>query len=284
MSVVRTPLAVLAAPRIRDGDGLEVAGLRESHPWMDPYLSIDHFVMSEPTIRPHPHAGFSAVTLIFEDSPGSIINRDSLGTVVAIEPGDVHWTQAGSGVIHEEVPSRPPTACHGAQIFVDLPAELEKSPPELYHLEAAHIPVVTLDGGGQVRVISGTFGETRSTIHPGTDVTMLDVKLPSRSTAMLAVDANRTAFPLAIRGHGSVGPVGKETELPPGHAVGFAHDGDLVRIVAGDEGLHLLLGGGQPLRQPAHWVGGLAMSTQARSAAAAQRYHAGDFGHLDPSF
>jgi redox-sensitive bicupin YhaK (pirin superfamily) len=34
---------------------------------MDPFLTIDHFVMREPSIQPHRHAGFSAVTVMFED-------------------------------------------------------------------------------------------------------------------------------------------------------------------------------------------------------------------------
>jgi redox-sensitive bicupin YhaK (pirin superfamily) len=124
MSSVRNVIGDAAAPRQAHG-GFEVAGLRSPQMSMDPYLAIDHFVISRPQFRPHPHAGFSAVTLMFEDSPGSISNRDSTGTHVTLDPGDLHWTQAGSGIVHEEVPSEPPTPCHGAQIFIDLPATVE---------------------------------------------------------------------------------------------------------------------------------------------------------------
>ena len=47
-----------------------VAGFRDPHRWMDPYLTIDHFLMDEPTFRPHPHAGFSAVTVPVDAEPG----------------------------------------------------------------------------------------------------------------------------------------------------------------------------------------------------------------------
>ena len=42
---------------------------------MDPFLMVDHFVMTGPTFAPHTHAGISAVTAIFEDATGSFLNR-----------------------------------------------------------------------------------------------------------------------------------------------------------------------------------------------------------------
>ncbi|MFB2920991.1 MULTISPECIES: pirin family protein [Aerosakkonema] len=86
---------------------------------LDPFLNLVDFHMSQPTFKPHPHAGFSAVTYMFEDSEGAFINRDSLGDRSRIAPGDLHWTQAGSGMLHEEVPERAGVDCHGLQMFVN---------------------------------------------------------------------------------------------------------------------------------------------------------------------
>ena len=61
---------------------------------LDPFLNVDDFRMSQPTFPPHPHAGFSAVTLMLEDSRGAFVNRDSLGDRSRIAPGGVHWTMA----------------------------------------------------------------------------------------------------------------------------------------------------------------------------------------------
>src|SRR4029450_4423886 len=102
LTVIRDVIGEAAAGR-HHRPGFEVAGLRSPQPWMDPYLTIDHLVISQPQFRPHPHAGFSAITLMFEDSPGSISNRDSTGTHTLLKPGDLHWTQARSGVVNEEV-------------------------------------------------------------------------------------------------------------------------------------------------------------------------------------
>ncbi|RUW92840.1 pirin family protein, partial [Mesorhizobium sp. M8A.F.Ca.ET.023.01.1.1] len=45
-------------------------------------------------VRPHPHIGLSTVTYLFD---GKIRHRDSLGTEMVIEPGDVNLMTAGRG-------------------------------------------------------------------------------------------------------------------------------------------------------------------------------------------
>ena len=46
---------------------------------LDPFLNIDLFHVTGIVFAPHPHAGFSAVTYLFDDSTTPIRNRDSLG-------------------------------------------------------------------------------------------------------------------------------------------------------------------------------------------------------------
>ena len=50
-------------------------------------------------VRPHPHIGLSTVTYLFE---GEIIHRDSVGSELAITPGEVNWMTAGRGITHSE--------------------------------------------------------------------------------------------------------------------------------------------------------------------------------------
>jgi redox-sensitive bicupin YhaK (pirin superfamily) len=181
-------------------------------------------------------------------------------------------------------PTHPPAAGHGAQIFVDLPPALEEAPPKLHHLEPSQVPVVEV-AGARVRVIAGRFGGVESPLRPDSDVTLLDVTLPPGDSIVVPAPAQRSAFVLAIRGDGVVGPAGEEQPLPPDHAVGFADGhGDAVRIAAGDDGLQFLFGGGTRLSQPIHWLGGVAMSTVQRAEAATRRFHAGAMGQLEPSF
>jgi redox-sensitive bicupin YhaK (pirin superfamily) len=85
-------------------------------------MMFDHYRMSGPTFAPHPHAGLSAVTYVFEDSAGAIHNRDSLGHDLDVQPGEILWTQAGSGVVHDEYPAKHDASVHGLQLFVNLTA------------------------------------------------------------------------------------------------------------------------------------------------------------------
>ena len=256
-----------------------VAGFRDPYRWMDPFLTIDHFLMDEPTFRPHPHAGFSAVTVIFEDSPGRFRNRDSIGSDLTIRPGDIHWTRAGSGVQHEEIPTVPGIGVHGAQIFIALPPALELTPPQILRTDAADVETATTSSGARIRVLAGELDGLHG-LDPGHAVTLLDLTIPAGSAVKLDPEPTQTAFVVAIEGHG----LANGHKLADRQAVGFDPGPGLVALEAGDESLHVLVCGGAPLDRPSHWFGGIAMSTPERSADAANRYRRGDFGDLAPSF
>ena len=65
-----------------------------------PVVVLDDFRVRDRPFPPHPHAGFSAVTHVFEDSQSGLRSRSSLGDDAVVGPGGIVWTQAGSGVIH----------------------------------------------------------------------------------------------------------------------------------------------------------------------------------------
>jgi len=142
---VRGVLRVANTARGTVRPGFDAARILQRDIEFDPYVQVDHFWMSRATFPPHPHAGFSAITLLFEDSEGkfkrslrwaqilmcyriaigSFTNRDSLGTNMLIHPGDTHWTVAGKGVVHEEIPVKEGVPSHGLQIFCNLPSKLK---------------------------------------------------------------------------------------------------------------------------------------------------------------
>jgi redox-sensitive bicupin YhaK (pirin superfamily) len=47
----------------------------------------------------HPHKGFETVTITYH---GSVAHHDSTGNSGVINPGDVQWMTAGSGILHKE--------------------------------------------------------------------------------------------------------------------------------------------------------------------------------------
>ncbi len=111
-------------------------------------------------VRPHPHIALATVTYLFA---GSLVHRDSLGTVQTIKPGDVNWMTAGSGIVHSE--RSPPqdrkrgVVAHGIQSWVALPDGKEEVAPDFQHHPALSLPRASHDGV-ELRVIAGeAFGQ-----------------------------------------------------------------------------------------------------------------------------
>ncbi|EEA02943.1 Pirin domain protein [Burkholderia sp. H160] len=166
---------------------------------ISPFLGVDHAWMSAPTFPPHSHAGFSAVSYLFLDSETGINNHDNIGTSNLIRPGGLHWTTAGRGIVHEEVPAETGKTVYSLQIFVDLPLERKNVEPFPLILEPQDVPTVQLPGA-RVRVPAGRFADARSPLAPPTDVTMLDISLEAGSELSVPVAAGHCAFVMPIFG------------------------------------------------------------------------------------
>lgn len=185
--------------RMNHGSHFRAFALRSPDDLIDPFLGVDHAWMSGPTFPPHPHKGFSAVSYLFLDSETGIDNRDSIGTQNLIRPGGLHWTTAGRGIVHEEVPAETGKTVHSLQIFVDLAPERKGIDPYPLMLEPQDVPVVHRPGA-RIRVVAGSFGGARSPLIPPTDVTMLDISLEQGAELAVPIEASQTAFIMPIFG------------------------------------------------------------------------------------
>lgn len=262
--------------------GFTSFGLRSAPEFsLDPFLNVDDFRMSVPTFPPHPHAGFSAVTYLFEDSAGAFTNRDSLGDASIIAPGGLHWTQAARGMMHEEIPQTTGVESHGLQIFVNLRSDHKAAPPRAFHLEPKDIPEVSA-AGARVRVLTGSYqGVSSSLTELLTPTLMLDVHLAPRAAVTIPIPPGFQCFVLGIDGEGTLGG---ERPLPAHAAATFHRDGEVLQLAAGPNGLHLLVAGGPPLDEPVLFGGPFAMTNAAELSAAQARFRRGEMGTLEPSF
>ncbi|WNG54566.1 pirin family protein [Archangium gephyra] len=247
---------------------------------IDPVIAIDHFHIRAPTFAPHPHAGFSAVTYLFEDGEGEFINRDSLGDRIVARPGAVIWTVTGSGVLHEEFPRVRGTLSHGLQVFVNLAAAEKMQAPHVLFVDGPDVPVFER-AGARVRVMAGTSGDVRGKLAPPGDVTFLDVKLEPGAAFEQAFPADRSVLAYVIDGGVLVG--GETRRLGALEAASFAADGDSVLLRATAEGAHVVLIAGRPLREPVIQYGPFVMNSEEQIASAIERYRAGRMGRLAPT-
>ena len=244
---------------------------------IDPFLAVDRFSMSGPTFPPHPHAGFSAVTYVLPESIGSIANRDSRGDASLIRPGGIHWTSAGSGMLHEEIPAVTGQTVEGLQIFVNHPFEAKLSPPAIYHIEPANIPLISLEDGGWVRVVAGSIGDTAAPFTPTTQVTILDVRLAAFSRFEWA--GTQQPAHVALVHAGELRAAGGSANQ---NGLVLPADGEF-SASAGPQGSRFTLFAGRPLGEAVIWRGPFAMANEDQAADAVRRYLSGEMGRLEPS-
>ncbi|GAB2462634.1 pirin family protein [Xylanimonas ulmi] len=139
-------------------------------------------------VAPHPHTGLQTVTWLFE---GEILHRDSVGSLVAVRPGELNLMTAGVGISHsEESPQagRPPVL-HGVQLWTALPASALGAAPHFEH--HADLPVAQADGA-RVQVFLGalTVGGARLA-SPATAYTpLVGAQVDLAPGARLTLDAD----------------------------------------------------------------------------------------------
>jgi redox-sensitive bicupin YhaK (pirin superfamily) len=272
-----TVAAIMSMPRLlqpqrhRIGAGFQAEGWREPLALLDPFIMVDHFRMSEATFAPHPHAGFSAVTYLFDDSATGLVSRDSLGGEHAIPPGGLHWTLAGRGLMHDEFPAETGREAHGLQIFVNLPAEQKLRAPAVMHLAPQQMPRRVGDGWQAVQVFGGT---TELALPWPTALAIVDVE--AGATFDFVLRDGEQGFAVVIHGSGESGGL----PLSGGRALSLPLAGR-APIVA-DEALRLACFAGRPLQESIVRHGPFVMSDEGQVVAALQRFQSGGMGRLSP--
>ncbi len=238
---IRNTSRIVQAKPFAHGKGFKAysVGQQSLGTAIQPFIQLDHYFMSQPTFSEHPHQGIAAVTYMFEDSEGSFFNQDSQGDCSLIHPGDLHWTQAGSGIRHEETPIEPGKLCHGIQMFVDLPAADRDAPAKALHLKSANIPIYMTPTGGRIRIVLGYYQGLTSPLNITVPIQFLDVTIPANKTQKHEILPNQIAFLFAINGAGKLGD--NEQLIQPQEAALFESTGNQIRVQAGAEGMQYIL-------------------------------------------
>ena len=239
---------------------------------------LDDFRVRGQPFSPHPHAGFSAVTYVFEDSEGSLRSRDSLGNDVVVGPGGIVWTQAGSGVIHHEVPADD-RELHGLQLFVNLSAKNKLVEPRMLRLQGDDVPEWSNDAGDRARIVVGSFEGRLSPLVPTEPFTFLDIKL--RRSVPFDLRAGHNALIYLVAGAAALRAGNSERKLAGGHAIALHGSGGLVAIEALAPS-HLIVLSGPDMNEAIVVDGPFIMNEPAQIEAAFARYQAGKMGHLAP--
>ncbi len=271
---------VFAGIETMDGAGVKLLRLfshREAERF-DPFLLLDLLGSTEPDeylpgFPRHPHRGIDTVTYMLE---GTLRHVDSMGNEGFIGPGDVQWMTAGSGIAHEEMPQPSPLGIRAIQLWVNLPRSRKMCDPAYRGYDSAEIPSLSLPGG-DLRVITGTFGHAQGPIQGlASPVSLFDIRLGEEGFIELEAPRGETAFACVYSGY-LVSPALPARTSPRPPLCCLFGPGDRLRLKAGPEGASFLLARGRPLGEDLAWRGGIVMNSEAELDQAFREYAAGGF-------
>jgi len=268
----------IIVPRARDLGGFEV---RRALPaaekqMVGPFIFFDQmgpaeFIVGQGIdVRPHPHIGLATVTYLFN---GEIVHRDSLGTELAIKPGELNLMSAGRGIVHSERTSEAarthPSRMFGIQAWAALPQTHEEGEPAFAHYESKDLPRITGEGKS-VRLIMGELYGARSPAAFPHDCFYAEAVLAPGAVLPLDPDYDERAI-FVVAGDIDIGG----QVFGPGRLLVF-RPGDRVSILAVSM-TRLMLLGGEPMDGPRHIWWNFVSSSADRIAAAKADWKAGRF-------
>lgn len=268
----------------------------------DPFLLFDDFRNENPDDYQagfpwHPHRGIETITYVLA---GTVEHGDSLGNRGVLGAGDVQWMTAGSGIIHQEMPTGDEVGrMHGFQLWANLPQALKMTTPRYQDVKGEDIPVQVDDDGTVVRVVCGEFWGKQGPVDGiAADPRYLDISVPPNKLKRFRVELGRHAFAYVFAGSGRFADA-SDPQLIPTEAVGKAADevdlaatlsnalenrhlilfdqGEEVVVQAGPEGIRFLLISGQPLKEPVAWYGPIVMNSQHELQQAMRDLQTGNF-------
>jgi redox-sensitive bicupin YhaK (pirin superfamily) len=231
----------------------------------------------------HPHRGFETVSYVMD---GEISHHDTNGGGGIIREGDTQWMTAGSGILHDELPTerayRLGGPAHMVQLWVNLPSTLKFSPPRYQSITRDDLVLLSSpDGGALVRLIAGDLAGHSGPGVTHTPITYAHATIAAGAELSLPWNPSYSAMAYVLTGQGSAGP--RERPIADHQLVIFGR-GDNVVLRAADHitgdwtSLDVLILGGMGIGEPIAHYGPFVMNTRDELTQAFTDYQAGRLG------
>ncbi len=251
---------------------------------IDPFLLFHHgsFHIAEGVhplqagVGPHPHRGFSPVTIVLD---GEVHHRDSLGNSNVVGAGGVQWINAGKGIVHSERPSVELAKTGGTmeviQLWVNTPASAKLDPAAYQSVLASDLPELDLNGG-RVQVIAGTLNGIKGPIKSPLDLLIARIHYSSAEPLNLPVPQHFNAALYIRSGKAKLAGYGPLEENTLYH---LDSDGDGL-ILTETVNFDAILIAGAPIGEPVANYGPFVMNNQTEIMEALRDYQQGKMGVL----
>lgn len=219
---------------------------------IDPFLLLDEMRSDDPNdyiagFPPHPHRGFQTLTYMME---GRFRHEDSTGSSGTLSSGGLQWMNAGSGVIHSEMPKMNRGRLWGYQLWLNAPSRERWSDPFYRNFKAVEVR----DDDLRENVLAGEDQENFA-FFP---MLYTDVHLEEGASYTRSIPQTMNAFLVVAEGEVTVGPrrrrVGQHTLAVLGEGEGVSFEAARNSVV--------LLGAGEPVRESIARWGPFVMNTR----------------------
>ncbi|MGH3453466.1 MAG: pirin family protein [Nocardioidaceae bacterium] len=190
--------------------GIEVHRLlpQRALPTVGAWCFLDKFGPQHDDMRvlPHPHTGLQTVTWPLA---GRIRHRDSLGSDVEIEPGQLNLMTSGRGISHSEFSLGERPMLDGLQLWVALPAATATVEPAFErHVDLPRHE----DGGLRAKILMGELAGVESPATTHSPLVGAEVRLAAGATATIPLRPDFEHGVLLLEGAATASGADLDTE------------------------------------------------------------------------
>ncbi|NNE25548.1 MAG: pirin family protein [Saprospiraceae bacterium] len=255
----------------------------------DPFLLIHHWKANflgdqkqkDVGVGPHPHRGFSPVTIIYQ---GALHHRDSLGNSSVVQAGGVQWMFAGKGVTHSERPAREIAEQGGVfeiiQFWVNAPASKKMQAPQYFPLEKDQLTrIEQQDSSVQIDLIAGTLNGTTGPIEEDALI-IANLKMDPNSNTQLDIAEHYSTLIYMLDGNIVV----NGNDITEDKSLIVFDQGDRKINIQAKENSRMLLLSGKPLEEEVVSYGPFVLNNTTQILEAIRDAQSGKMGILIEEF
>lgn len=241
--------------------------------FVDDFGPVEIFQSKSLDVLPHPHIGLATVTFLFS---GKMTHRDSIGSSQVIEPGEVNWMTAGSGIVHSERVSDAPNETGeklvGVQTWVALPENREEITPGFAHHESGELPVMEAKGV-HARIILGEIFGRKSPVETLSHPIYAECHLEDKAALSIPADIEERSVYILT---GSL--IADKRRFESGTMIVFEAGKEAIIKASGDAKFMII--GGARLEKPRHMWWNFVSSSRERIEQAKKDWREGNFATI----
>lgn len=228
----------------------------------------------------HPHKGFETVTFAFA---GKVEHGDNKGHTGVIEPGDIQWMTAGSGILHREFHekefAKKDRVLHMIQLWVNLPKEHKLTAPKYQAIKANQMGrYCTEDDLLNAIIYAGEAFGVQGPASTFSPMNIYKIEIKKGKEILLEEPKDFNTGLLVLGGEIKING---ESIVKNSDFVLFENDGNPIHITGLEEHSEVFILSGKPLNEPVVAMGPFVMNTREEIIEANEEYRAGKFGDIN---